>query len=808
MTGVMQDLRIGARTLLRTPVTTGVLVATLGLGIAAVTVVTSALHGTVLRPFPFPEPQRVVGVGVAFPRAGQELAFWEVLSPAEYQDVDAGVSSLDDVVAWDMGNRQIDDGGPPQNTFTAFWWGDALETVQMEAHLGRGFSETEIRDGAAVALLSHRLWASRFGADSALVGRDIPVNGTAHTVIGILPEGLLIYGTDLWTPMPVAPQRFPRDRRQFQILGRVAEDADLRTVNTELEGLARRVESAWIADFPEYAGWRLEARSWTDINVAGVRPAALVLTGAVAFVLLLVCANVANVLLARSTRRRREMSLRTALGAGRARLVRQLLTEALLLSSVAALLGLGLSVLGTQALRGWLDTVGAPLPGRIELGGTALLVVVATGVGSALLFGLLPALQAAGGGIATALRQSGPGSTGSSGHRRMQRGVVALEAALAVVLLVGGGLLVRSLGEVARVDPGWPADQVLTLRLTLPTERYDPAEIAAFFPTLAREVEALPGVVAAGAATQFPGRLFARREFAIQGRSPDPQAPLPGAYTTVISPGYLDAAGLRLLRGRPLTPGDGREGEPVALVNETAARALFPGDDPLGQRLKTGGPDSPSPWFTVVGVVADTRNVGLERAPVPEVFAVQAQAGGGNQLFLLVRTEGDPRAVVDGVRSVVAGLDPDQAVYAVQTGERVYADDSAARRATATLLGGFALFALLLAALGIYGVVSHTVGSRRREIGVRMALGAPAARVRRGVVTDALLPVVAGTAAGVALSLLLGRGLQGLLFGVAPTDLPTLLSVVGLLLGAGLAASWIPARRASRLDPAATLRAD
>lgn len=805
----MQDLGYGLKSLVRSPVFAGVVALTLAVGIGANTVVFSAVNGMVLNPFPFPEPDRVVGVGTAYPRVGEDLGFWENLSTHEFLDIREQSATLDDIVAWDMGFRELGVEGRSRNLFTAFWWGNPLETVQMDAWLGRGFTDEEVREGARAAMLSHRVWATAFGADSTLVGEAISVNGEPYTLVGVIPPGLTIYGTDLWTVMPVAPSYYPRDRRQFQVLARIGVDANLAAVNAELEGLARRVERAHGAELEEYAGWRVEARTWTDVNVATLRPAAVVLMGAVGFVLLLVCANVANMLLARSARRRREMAVRTAMGAGRGRLVRQLLTEAMILALVGGAVGVGLAVLGIRGVEAYMDTLSLPAPGSASLDGTVLVFTALLSAGTGLLFGVVPALQISRGDVQSTLRSEGKGATASGSRQRLQRVFVGAEVALALALLVGGGLLVRSLLALGSVESGWSAERVLTMRLTLPARRYAPAEVGPFFRQLGDRVEGLPGVERAAATTQLPGRVFSRNRFWVEGRMLDPDASLPAAYTTLVSPGFFEALGIPVVRGRALDERDRADAPFVGVINQSAARRFFAGEDPLGRRVKIGGPDAEAPWFEIVGVVADTRNRGLDQAPAPELFAARAQAGVGNQLFLAVRTAGsDPRALLPAVREVVREMDPDQPVYAIQTGEEIYRSQAAPRRATATFLTGFALFALLLAAVGIYAVVSYSVASRVREIGIRMALGAEAGRVRRLVVAQALVPVVVGAVVGLGLAVGVGASLEQVLFEVGHIDPLTYGTVTALLLTVALAATWIPALRASRLDPSETLRRD
>lgn len=807
METLVHNLRYGVRALTRNVGFTALVVLTLALGIGANSVIFSAVNGAILNPFPFPEPDRIVGVGTGHPRIGEDLGFFENLSPAEYEDVAAQSRLLEDVVSWDMGFRQIDTDGPPSSTFTAFWWGDALRTLEMDAHLGRGFTPEEVQEATPVAMLSHRFWQTHFGSDSTLVGSAISVNGNPHTLVGILPPGVLIYGTDLWTVMPVPPSAYPRNRRQFQILARIAPGATLREVNTELEGIAGRVEAAYVAEFEEYQDWQMEARTWTDVNVATLRPAAAILMAAVGFLLLLVCVNVANMLLARATGRRREIAVRTAMGAGRGRLFGQLLTESGILAGAGGLVGLLLGWAGTGAAQRYLDTVGVPVPGRIAMDANVVLFTLVITLLAGLIFGTLPAFQATRDGLRSVLSSEGRGATGTGSRQRLLRTFVGLEVAVALVLLVGGGLLVRSLMALNAVDPGWAADESLTLRVTLPPERYDQAEIAAFYPALLERIEAIPGVRSAATATQFPGRIFSRDRLAVEGRAVGTDETLPAAFTTLVSGGFFETLGLRTLQGRVPSPAvDTPEDPPVAVLNQAAARALFEGEDPVGRRFRLGGNDPSRRWVTIVGVVADTRNRGLDQPTAPEIYASQEQLGGPNQFFFVIRTDGEPMAVLPAVREAVAALDPEQPVYATQSGAEVYAAQSAPRRATAALLGVFAFFALTLAAAGIYGVVSYSVAARVREIGVRIALGAQARGVRRLVVRQALVPVVLGLAAGLAVSFGAAGFLQGMVHGVGTGDLLTRGLVAALLMGVAVAASWVPALRASRLDPAVTLR--
>ena len=803
---VLTSLGRTLRTFRRAPVFTVLIVATLSLGIGATTVVYSIADGLVLNPYPFPEPERLVGVGTAYPKVGAELDFMENLSPAEYLDVANGAETLTNVVAWDMGNRQITELGT-ENVFTAFWWGDAFPTLGVSPTVGRGFLAEEVSGGERVAIISHRLWQDRFGADEDLVGSTIHINADPYTLVGVMPPGTLIYGTDLWTPMPVGPDRYPRNRRQFQILARLAPDATLESVNTELETLARQTELAYVAEFPEYEDWRMTALTWNDVSSQLLRPAAFALLGAVSFVLLLVCANVASLLLSRAATRRREFAVRSALGAGRPRLVGQLLSESLVLSVLGGGVGVWLASVGVRGF----DSVAAlapfSLPGSVEINGRVLLFATAISMLCGLVFGLAPAWHAARTSVQGVLRSESQTSTTAGQRLRLQRMFVAAEVALAIVLLSGGGLLVRSFLKLQAVDPGFNPSQMLTMRLTLPAARYPGPAAGTFFTELVDRLERLPGVVEAAAASQFPPRAFVQSQFRVDGAQAERDERLPSAFLTVASPGYFEALGVRLLQGRLFEETDVADAPGVAVINQVAADRYFGGPAAaVGQRFRIGTSGDGDP-VEVVGVVSATRNRGLDTPPQPEMFASLDQLPASwNQLFMLVRTSGAPRAILPSVRAEVAAMDPEQPIYAIATAEEVFADANAPRRFATTLIVAFAAFALVLAVAGVYSAVAFGVSQRTQEIGLRMTLGASRENLRRLIVKQALVPVVAGTLVGVAGALAVGRVMSGLLFDVGAADPVTLVTVVMTLTGAATLASYLPARRASGLDPARALR--
>jgi putative ABC transport system permease protein len=807
MHNVLADLRFAARTLLRSPRVTVGVVATLALGIGATATVFSVVDGVVLNPFPFPEPARLVGVGSEHPHVREELTFFENLSAAEYLDIAGQSKTLTQVVAWDLGNRQVAVSGAPTNLFSAFFWGDAFPTLGMAPALGRGFLPDEIRRGEKVAVVSHRYFVGTLGGDPRLLGGRIFVNGEPYTLIGVMPPRVVVYGTDLWIPMTVGPEVFPRGRRQFQVLARLAPGASLADANAELGTIAARIEREHVAAVADYKGWRLEARTFGDINVQSLRPAAALLLGAVALVLLLACANVASLLLARASGRRREMALRIAMGARRAQLVRQLLAESLLIALAGAVAGSALAGWCVRSLALALSRLSLPVPGEVALNLRVLGVTLVVSLVTGLLFGLVPALQAARGDAQRALRAEGSTATVSISRLRLHRVFVGVEVALAAVLVAGSGLLLHSFLRLQAVDPGFTHRNVLTFRTTLPAERYQGQAIGGFFRELVARLGQLPGVTAAASGSQFPPLTFNRTQFRIEGDDPAAEEALKGAYLTLVSPSYFRTLEIPLKAGRLFTADDRRETPLVAVVSEDTARRHFAGNA-LGRRIHIGS-GADRHLLEVVGVVGSVKNRGLDARPDPEVYVSFEQAPDAwNQLFIILRTDGDPLALVAAAREVARRLDPEQPLYAVQTIEQAYATRGLPRSiATGTLLA-FALFALVLAASGVYAVASYAAAARTREIGVRMAFGARASQVRALVARQTLLPVAIGGAFGLACALALGRAMPAVLFEVAGHDPVTFLLSACLLAAVAVLASDGPARRASRVDPLRALSSD
>ena len=803
MDTILQDIRYALRLFVRRPGFAAVAVISLALAIGGNTAIYGILDGFVFHPFSYPDPDRLVSVGVTFPKLSSETSYIETLSPAEYADIRTA-GSFASIGAFDLGNRNISGGDVPERVFTALLLDDLFPVLGMKPALGRGFTREELEpNGPPVAIISHRLWRTRFGEDPRILNRAVRISGQSTAIVGVMPPGLLLIGSDLWIPWGGDPARMPRNIRQFTILGRLAPGASIERANAELSTIAGRIDQAERGKFKEYEGWRLTATPWAAALMQDVRPVAFMLIGAVAFVLLIACANLTNLFLARSTTRHRELAVRLALGAGRWRVARHVVTESLLLSFAGAAGGLLVAYL---AFRG----SGALIPAQFQMLGlearlNARVLWWSAGVAlvCGLLAALLPALQATRTDPHDSLKTDARGG-GNRGGRLRQLLVVA-EIALSVVLLLGAALLMRSMWNIQRVDPGFNSEGVLTMRLTLPRERYEGEAAGAFFDSLIERLEAVPGVRSASAASQFPPMANFNTQFTLEQKA-EAGSTLPTAVITVASPGHFETLGVPIQTGRPFNASDRLNTPLVAIVNAAFAARYFSGIDPLGQRIQIGSPERPRPATTIVGVVADYRNAGAMQPARPEIFIPARQQTAWNQLFVLVRSEGAAGAILPLVRQTVLSLDPEQPIYAIQTLDEALAMSSFQQRAAAVVLGLFALLAVVLAAMGIYGVMSYSVGARTQEMGVRFALGAQRGSVLWLIIRQVLVLAAIGLTIGVVLLFFAGRALEQLLFGVAALD-PLTILLVTLALGAvALFAAWVPASRASRIDPISALR--
>lgn len=787
------------------PGLTATVVLSLAVGLGANAVLFAVVDGAILRPFPFPEPDRLVGVGAGYPKVNRPLGFFETLSGPEFVDIST-VSSLQHVAAFDLGNEPVLIGDAPERVFTAFVWRDPLLTIGLPASIGRSFTEEELRTAAPVAVVSRSFWQTQLGGDPGAVGRPIQVGGRAHTVIGVMPERTRLWDTDLWVPMAEAASSIPRNRRQFNVLARLAPGVSLEQANADLSRLAGGIAATHTAEFPEYEGLTMAARPWTQIQVWGFSGVTTIVFGAVALLLLLVAANLASLLAAKAAARRGEMAVRTALGAGRRTIVAQLAAETLLQTLTGAAIGLGLAWLATQALPSIIPAGLLPADANIGLSARLVLFVLALAIAAAGIVSLAPTLQLVRTAPAEILTAEGGRSSGSRSTRRLHQAIVAFQVAAAVVVAGSATMLTVATMRLLQVEKGFDSSNLINARFTLPLTKYDGTTSLAFFDTLLERARALPSVEDATLSNQPPPGVFSRSTFAIAGRAAESNGRLPSMFYSTVGSNYPSTMDVRLVRGRWLNDAAPVSAPREVVINETLARRYFADDDPIGKRVQVQGAASDGAWADIVGVVADVRNAGLVGQVQPEMFVSVRQIPDRRrtQVYFIARTRGDATAVLPEIRSIVKSIDPGQPMYAISTIDASYAAGLATRRVAAGMLTAFSLLAMGLAGLGIYGVLSHAVSARTREIGLRVALGADGRSVVKLMLGQALRPVVIGLTAGVAIVLGAQQFLSSWLYGTTPEAGPLAL-VSGVVLIVSLAASAWPIIRASRLSPMVAL---
>lgn len=809
MGDLIRDLRHALRVLTQSPGFSLAAILTLALGIGAATAIFSMVDAVLLRPLPFAGQDRLVTV-------------WGEVRERNQPHVEV---SLQDYEGWREGNRVFSDlallaatdsdlalsgGDQPLHVRGRLVSANLFDVLGVSPALGRSFRPEEDRpDSQDVAVISHGFWQRRFGGDRGVLGKTLSLDGEPTLVIGVMPESFRFpKDVDLWIPAgPLGSAPELKTIRVFEAIGRLKPGVSIEQAQTDMTALSTRLEEV----HPQTnQGYRASLRPLVDEILGDTGPALLLLLAAVALVLLIACANVAGLLLARAASRQKETAVRIALGAGRPRLIRQLLTESVLLAFLAAAVGLFLAWLGLRIV----TAVGpADIPRLDEVGidGRVLAFTLGVSLVTAVLFGLAPALQAARPDLTSSLKEGGK-SSASRGSRRLRSLLVVAEVALALVLLVGAGLVIRSFLHLQRTDLGFEPESLLTMRITLyGDKRPEPHQWAAFYRDVAQRAEALPGVERASVVLLRPlsGPIGWDYDFMVEGQAPDEQKKNPTANHERVSPGYFRTMGIPLVAGRDFTWSDGAEAPPVVIVNQSMARRFWPGQDPVGKRLRFGRPEGrQGQWMTVVGVVGDVRYRELQSIK-PDIYVPFLQDPHW-AMDLVVRTGSDPLSAASAVTAAVQEVDRDQPVSGITTMERALSDTVARPRLRTFILGVFAALALLLAAVGLYGIIAQSVAQRRQEIGIRIALGAGRPEVLRLVLRQGLGLTLAGLAAGLGLALAVGATgwLSTLLYGVESMDLVTFALVPLVLLAVAVAASLLPALRATRVDPLTVLRAE
>ncbi|MCI0487985.1 MAG: ABC transporter permease [Blastocatellia bacterium] len=800
----LQDLVYGGRMLLRNPGFTIVAVLTLALGLGANTAVFSFVNTLLLRPEGIRDQDSLVMLWSLNPARNRD---GYPSSAADFADWREQNQSFEGLAALSGTMRNLTGAGEPLRVSSYRVSSNFFSILGASPALGRTFLPEEEQPGNNhVAVLSYALWQRQFGGDPNIIGQPIKLDRESYTVIGVMSADLRYpAGGEIWEPLVLDLESADRGGRTLVVIGRLKPGVTLAQAQSEMTAVAGRIER----QFPETnAGWGVDLRSFRGQLIGDdLKPVLTLFFLATGFILLLACVNVANLQLVRTAARRREIAIRAALGASRLRLVRQLLTESLVLCMLGGGGGVLFSLWGLDMLRARFSGVLPPLE-DVGLDGKVLGFSLALSLFTVLLFGLVPALRTSRPDLHESLKESSRGSVSAWRGRGSRRLLMVSQTALATMLLIVSGLLIRTLVAFQSVEPGFDAENLLTMRVSLPEAGYTEQQAGTFYAQALERLTLTPGVVAAGAINRLPlagSRRNPNRNMEIEGRPSPDTNDIPWARDLIASPNYFNALGLPLLRGRGFTDQDSVGTQKVAVISETAARRYWADEDPVGQRIKLAGTDYENEWISIIGIVGDVRNDDVDAPPLPQVYLPHAQHP-QREMALVVRTESEPMAMVAATRNAIWAVDPDQPVFHIASMEQMFFEDIAGPHMVVELFTLFAVIALLLAAAGIYGVLSGVVSQRTQEIGIRMALGAGKRDILKLVIGQGLAMILIGVSLGLIGSLAIGRLISNFLYGVSATDPLTFIGVSLLLTTVALVACYVPARRATRVDPMVALR--
>src|SRR6266536_8310 len=812
METLLQDLGYGFRMLFKNPRFTAVAVLSLAIGIGADTAIFSVTNALLLRPLPYKDADRLV---ILWNRSPGLNVAQDWLSPGEYLDIRAENRVFDQVAATIDSSFNLTGQGTPERIEAARVSSSLFPLLGTPALLGRVFSSDEAQQGKPpTAILSNGFWQRHFASDREVIGKTLTLNGNSVTIVGVMPPDFSlnkevmptvnsIKKAELLLPLPMGEtMRATRTHEDYNIFGRLSPGVSVAQAQVDIDGIVNRMKQQYPGNYPPSSGFTISAVPLLQQVVGEIRRALLILLGAVGFVLLIACVNVANLQLARAAVRQKEIAVRAAVGAGRLRIIRQLLTESVLLALMGGFLGLLLAFVAVRVLRVFgpdslprLNEIG--LDGRVL--GFTFFVSVLTGV----VFGLAPALRASRVDLNEVLKDGCRGAvvsgTFGSGHHKVCNLMVVVEVALSLVLLIGAGLLVRSYQSIQNSSPGFNPHNVLSFRVSLPPAKYKGAPVTAFYKQLGERIRVLPGVEAVGTSYSLPmsSVALAWGPITIEGYVPKNSADFIMSNERFVSPGYFPAMGVPLVKGRLFDERDIKGATETVIVNENLAQRFWPNEDPIGKRLERGAEE---PWRTVVGVVRDTKQFSVDNEPQISIYHPHEQFPIGS-MFLVVRTSSDPMSLNFTIAKEIHALDPELPLFDVKTMEGRLSDSLARRRFSTFLLGIFAGVALILAVIGIYGVMAYSLNQRRHEIGIRMALGAHPGKILRMVIGQSFVLVTLGIAIGLGGAFALTRVVSSLLFGVSATDAATFVIPPLLLVSVGLLASYFPARRAAGVEP-------
>jgi predicted permease len=803
-----QDVRYGARMLLKNPAFTAIAVLALALGIGANTAIFSVVNTLLLRPLPYKNPSQLVVIWenathLGFPK--------NTPSPANFLDWQKQNTLFEGMGAFAERTFNLTGIGEPERLDGRRVSANLFDLLGVKAIIGRTFVAEEDKPGTKVAILNESLWKRRFGSDPGVIGRALTLNGESYTVVGVLPSSVRLPSFGNWRDQVWVPLAFPADEAAsrgshfLEVIGRMKAGLSLPQARAEMETIAARLAQ----QYPEH-----NVRIGSVVNplheevVGNMKPALLILLGAVAFVLLIACANVANLLLARAAVRHKEIALRLALGADRARLTKQLLVESVMLSMLGGVVGLALAYAGLRILTRFIppDVANAD---TIVIDGKVLLFTLLIALVTGLVFGLAPASQASHFNLNDTLKEGGRDSGAGPRGKRLRSVLVIAEVAVSFILLIGAGLLINSFMHLRNLDPGFHADHLLTLNIDLSETKYpDNPKRVAFFDEVVRRVQALPGVRSVAVAGNLPFTYNGdSMPIGVEGIPDPPPDQHPDVVYRAVGPGYFSTMGIPLARGRDFNDQDSLDANPVVVVSEKTAKHYWPDSDPIGKRIKNGSTTADAPWRTVIGVVKDVRQNDFIAEPKMQMYFTYRQLRSLMPNALIVRTAVDPLSLGASVRNAIWAVDKDQTVANIDSMEHIVAGAVARQRFSMLLLAIFAGIALVLAAVGIYGVMSYSVAQQTREIGIRMALGAQRGDVLKMTVKQGLRLVGLGLVIGLVAAFILTRVMASLLFGISATDPLTFISISLVLLSVAILASYIPALRATRVDPMIALRA-
>lgn len=799
---IWQDIRFGFRMMLRAPGFTLIAVLTLALGIGANTAIFSIVNAAMIRPLPFPASDRLMSMFHAYPKINLPHAS---VSPLAYDYYLANVKSFESIAAFASyrSPQNLTGGGDPENVRSIRTSWNLFDVLRTQPMLGRTFTKSDDKPGSRVVVLSYRLWQRRFGSDPNIVNREITLDGANYSVIGVMPKGFEYPNmAELWVPLAFTPEDWKMGTEFMDVTARLRDGVTPAQAQAELTHVSADIRR----QFPEFeeANWSVVAVPLRDNTVGDMRLALYVLLAAVFCVLTIACANLANLLLARATARQKEIAVRSAMGAGRWRVVRQLLTEGVLLALLGGLFGLLLGYFGLDFILKMLP-IDVPSFIRIKIDGNVMLFTLLISVVTGLAFSALPAIQISRSGVNEALKEGGR-IAASSGRHRARASIVVSELAVALVLLISAGLLIKSFARIQSSSPGFNPQNVITMGVSLPPAKYKTdTEKTEFYRKALEHIETAPGIKSVALTTGLPLGSQWQNSFAIEGH---PMRPSPHAHGAVIAGAYFPTMQIPILRGRGFSEADKSDSKPVVIVDANIVRAYFGEEDPIGRRiaLTSEGSETKPEWREIVGVVGSVKHTNPLEIETKGEFYLPYQQSPQSRMVIAARTAMDPLAAAPMIRREILAIDPEQPVSRVRSMEDVLNEFVAQPRFNMLLLGGFAGLALVLATIGVYGVMAYSVTQRTHEIGVRMALGAQRSDVLRMILANAMTIAAIGLGIGLVASLLASRVLSTLLFGVRPDDPLTFVGISVLLALIAAVASYLPAYRATRIDPLAALR--